>query len=378
MYTIAVLNQKGGCGKTTTAVNLAAGLAARGRRTLLVDLDPQAHASLALGHVDDGSERSLYDVLVDPLVPITQIIAAKSENLDLAPGTVILHAAEQVLAGAAQRENRLRRKLESVASQYHYAIIDSPPAVGLLTVNALSSADLALVTVEASYFALHGMARLFETIEMVRRETGREIAVRALCTLFDSRTRLAQEVYDEIRRHLGDTMYKSIIRVNVKLREAASHGKAIFSYARHSKGAEDYAALADEVIRGEPGAEMIPEAAVTADDAAMEQILTRAKEISERVIPFTIYAPHAESVFLAADWNGWSGTATPLVADPSTGIWSTQSRVPPGRHAYRFMVDGIPLPDPANDLVSIGPAGERNSVIEDDVDFDDRDEGGES
>jgi chromosome partitioning protein len=266
MYTIAVVNQKGGCGKTTTAANLAAGLAARSRRTLLVDLDPQAHASLSLGHIDDGSERSLYDVVVDPLVPITQILAPVAENLDLAPGSVILHAAEQVLAGAAQRENRLRRKLESIASQYHYVIIDSPPAVGLLTVNALSAADLALVTVEASYLALHGMARLFETIRMVRRETGREVAVRALCTMFDGRTRHAQEVYDEIRRHLGDTMYKTIIRVNVKLREAASHGKSIFAYASHAKGAEDYGALADEVLAAEARIDMDSEAAVSASD----------------------------------------------------------------------------------------------------------------
>lgn len=364
MHAIAVVNQKGGCGKTTTAVNLAAGLAARGRRTLLVDLDPQAHASLALGWIDDGSEKGLFDVIVDPYLPLETVIAERLPGLDLAPGNVVLHAVEQLLSGAPHRESRLQRKLLPLEPRYDVVVIDTPPAVGLLTVNALAAARLVLVTVEASFFALHGMAKLFETIEMVRRETGRDLEVRALCTMFDARTRIAQDVLEEMRRHLGDTMYSTVIRVNVKLREAASHGKPIFEYAAHSKGTEDYGALADEVLQGLGPAMRREEAAVAGEPAALDAALEGARAASGCEVPFRIYAPNASSVVVAGDWNGWSETATPLVRDASTGVWTARPRIPPGRHEYRFVVDGVWVTDPGNTAMTDAPYGERNSVIE--------------
>ncbi len=367
MRAIAVVNQKGGCGKTTTAVNLAAGLAALGQRTLLVDLDPQAHASLALGRIDDGGEKSLYDVLVDPYLPLDAAIATVSDSLDLVPGNVLLYGIEQVLSGAPQREYRLRRKLEPLADSYAYVVIDTPPAVGLLTINALSAADVALVAVEASYFALHGMAKLFETIEMVRRETHRDIEVRALCTMFDGRTRLAHEVRDEIRRHLGDTLYASVVRVNVKLREAASHGRTIFDYARLSKGAEDYGALAREISTADAGAIVTTrdpiEGALSGRAADVDALLSETRAGSARAVPFSLYAPDARRVELVGEWATERESPTRLVPDPATGIWSAQVSVPPGRHEYYFLVDDVRVADPANARVSIGPTGERSSIL---------------
>ncbi|MFN0152589.1 MAG: ParA family protein [bacterium] len=247
MKTIAIVNQKGGCGKTTAAVNLAAALAARGRRSLLVDIDPLAHASLALGFVDDGSEKSIYDVLIDSFVPLDDIIRTHSKNLDFAPGIVILRAAEFALYGAPARESRLRDKLARVAPRYDFAVIDCPSAGGLMTINALAAADAAVVPVDSSPFALPGLEQLSEMIDMVRHETHRPLEVRALCSMFDQRTRFASEVFAELRQRFGAKMYATAIRVNVKLREAFQRGQTIFEYAPHSRGAADFAAFADEI-----------------------------------------------------------------------------------------------------------------------------------
>ena len=255
MRTIAVINQKGGCGKTTTAINLAASLAEVGRRVLLVDLDPQGHATLGLSIRGEDVRRTMYEVLlgdwVEGGVRLSEVVLTLSGNLHLAPANIMLSAIEQQLAGVDGREDRLRDALAEVSLRYDYAIIDSPPNVGLLTFNALRAADEVLVPVETGFFSLHGLTKLLETVAVVNSEYGQDAAVRILPTMYETRHRIDREVLAELRRHFGDRLARTVIRMNVRLREAASFGLPITEFDPRSIGARDYLALALEVAQAE-------------------------------------------------------------------------------------------------------------------------------
>ncbi|HPP45527.1 MAG TPA: ParA family protein, partial [Methanomassiliicoccaceae archaeon] len=247
MRTIAVMNQKGGCGKTTTAVNLAACLARSGRNVLVVDMDPQAHATLGLGFGLGGFEHSTYDLLAvpepRPAVPGDTILEV-SPGLSLVPSDVTLSAAEPILLGRENREHRLADALKSVEDDYDFCIIDCPPNIGVLTFNALFACTEVIIPMETGLFAIHGLARLLETMELVNARRRRMIPVTALVTMFDRRTRIASESLNEIQKHLGSRVFTTIINFNVKIKEAASHGKPVIEYAPDSAGARDYQDLA--------------------------------------------------------------------------------------------------------------------------------------
>ena len=246
---IVVANQKGGVAKTTTSVNLAAGLAYYKKKVLLLDLDPQGNASSGLGVNKNALEHSTYDVLVN-FVPIDKITIEINKKLSLVPAKVELAGAEMELVSAISRESRLKNALEEVRDQYDYIIIDTPPSLGLLTLNALTAADSFLVPIQCEYFALEGLSQLLSTIKIVQKNLNPKLEMEGiLMTMFDNRTNLANQVVADVKENFKDKVFKTIIPRNVRLSEAPSFGMSIIDYDIKSKGAETYLSLAKEVIK---------------------------------------------------------------------------------------------------------------------------------
>ncbi len=246
---IAVANQKGGVGKTTTAVNLAAALAAARRKVLLVDLDPQGNATMAVGVDKHAVKSSGCEVLLDE-VPIRQAIVSTAAHVDLLPGNNDLTAAELKLMEALARENRLKDALLKVVDSYHIILIDCPPALHLLTLNALTAAVGLLIPVQCEYFALEGLSSLLDTVKAVRRRLNPVLEIEGLLrTMYDVRNNLGNQVSSQLIRHFGDRVLRSIIPRNVRLAEAPSHGQPIHLYDHSSRGAIAYTGLAGEIIR---------------------------------------------------------------------------------------------------------------------------------
>lgn len=244
----AVVNQKGGVGKTTTSVNLAACLGADGLRVLVVDLDPQGNATSGFGVDKSGLERCVYDMLVND-VPVTGVILqGVTENVDLVPATINLAGAEVELVAAMSREWRLRKGLEPVQEGYDVLFIDSPPSLSLLTLNALAAADYALVPIQCEYYALEGISQLLKTLTLVKQHLNRELSVGGVVlTMHDPRVRLTQQVAEEVRRYFGSQTLDTVIPRNVRLSEAPSHGVPVNVYDPRSRGSEAYRGLAREL-----------------------------------------------------------------------------------------------------------------------------------
>jgi chromosome partitioning protein len=244
---MAIMNQKGGCGKTTTAINLSACLAELGCAVLLMDLDPQGHSSLGLGVTPPQHPKGMYDVLAREAA-LEEVIHPVRTNLDLVPGGIALAAIEQRWAGTDQRENQLHLIISQMKPYYDYILVDCPPSLGLLTINALMACGEVLVPLEAGVFSLHGMGRLLETIDLAKTHGQRTLTVRLLVTLYDGRTNHSKAVLGQVSETFGDLLLKTIIRQTVRLREAAREGRPITEYDRTSRGYEDYNALAREMM----------------------------------------------------------------------------------------------------------------------------------
>jgi chromosome partitioning protein len=246
---IAVANQKGGVGKTTTAINLAASIALSEQRTLLLDCDPQGNTTAGIGFPRDPARRTLYNALMlgEPLERV--IIHTQVEGLDLIPADKNLVGAEVELVAAENREYQLKKMIQEVKDSYEYIIMDCPPALGLLTLNALTAADSVLVPIQCEYLALEGVSELLDTLMRIRRTLNPNLAIEGIVlTMYDERTTLSKQVASDLRSFFGAQVFESVIPRNVRLAEAPSHGKPIHFYDIHSRGAEAYINLAKEVI----------------------------------------------------------------------------------------------------------------------------------
>ncbi|MGE0994136.1 sporulation initiation inhibitor protein Soj, partial [Bacillus sp. GMa5/2] len=243
--------QKGGVGKTTTSVNLGAGLAQVGKKVLLVDIDAQGNATTGVGIEKSELDQCIYNVLVEDADVQGVIQKTATENLDVLPATIQLAGAEIELVPTISREVRLQRALQPVRDEYDYIIIDCPPSLGLLTINALTAADSVIIPVQCEYYALEGLSQLLNTVRLVQKHLNKNLAIQGvLLTMLDARTNLGIQVIDEVKKYFRDKVYRSIIPRNVRLSEAPSHGKPIMQYDAKSRGAEVYIDLAEEVIAG--------------------------------------------------------------------------------------------------------------------------------
>lgn len=247
---IVIANQKGGVGKTTTSINLSAYLADAKKKTLLIDCDPQGNASSGVGIDKDATDASVYDILVNGEDIENNIIPTRYKNLSIIPSNVDLAGAEIELVSIKNREFLLKEKIEKIKENYDYILIDCPPSLGLLTLNAFAAANSVIIPIQCEYYALEGLGSLTKTVSTIKQSINPDIEIEGiLLTMFDKRTNLSTVVYEEVKKYFPDKVYKTVIPRNVRLSEAPSFGEAIISYDKFSKGASSYKSLAKEVIK---------------------------------------------------------------------------------------------------------------------------------
>jgi chromosome partitioning protein len=359
MRRIALVNQKGGCGKTTTAINLASCLAKEGKKVLLVDLDPQGHSALGLGVKTDQMEKSMYEVLSGK-IPISEAIRALRENLDAVLSDVVLSAFEQVMAGAPEREYKLTQSLRDIDNNYDYLIIDSPPSVGLLTFNGLMASEEVIIPVDPSFFSLNGLGKLLDTIRIIEEKVGHQLTIKILATNIDRRTRFAREVVEKLETYFREDCFKTIINTCTRLREAASFGQPITEYDERCAAFRDYQKLTKEILNEE--AEM--KAKISAVESGLElEAEGRLKQPAQRGIVFTLKAPEDAMVQIAGDFNNWVPEGLHLTRSMARPVWQKLIPLKPGTYEYKYVIDGRWMPDPANDKVVDDFLGGMNSVL---------------
>ena len=361
MKIISIANQKGGCGKTTTSINLASTLAHNGQKVLLVDLDPQAHATLGL-NIDDGN--SLYNV-ISKLTPrklkVKDIIKRADRNFDIVPSNVLVGTLEQELADEIGRELKLTETMAEIRDRYNYVLIDCPPSLGFLTVNALRASDEVIIPVETSRFSMQGVDHLTDIINLIRDRLNHPVASRVLITMFDSRLRHSFSMLAKMKEKFGNLLFDTIVHVNVKLKEAAVMGEPVLKFDKYCRGSKDYLSLAREILTNDR---------VTAAPTKEEGQSGRMRELVKKeaseflaACHFTLHAPNAKAVFLTGSFNDWSMDEACRMTN-NNGTWELDLPLKPGVYKYQFIVDGKWQEDPANKATERNSFGDINSVIE--------------
>jgi chromosome partitioning protein len=416
MRTIAVINQKGGCGKTTVSINLASALADEGKKTLLIDMDPQGHCAVGLAVPDEQIEQGIYDVLLSSRrgepIKLTEVLWEISDNFELAPASIDLAAFEQQTNGMTDRENCLKDVLAAVARDFDYVIVDCPPAVNLLTFNALRASTDVIVPVETGYFSLHGLSRQLDTLSILCKQCSQHINVMVLASMYDIRTKMGREILAELRKNFAGRMFWTVVNFNTKLKEAASLGQPICEYDPASRGHKDFQGLAQELIATDTLVEQkkiavavdkhepVIQASIQAKerkeiieelDNNLESISSSAqellaglkgetktrvkKDINDKLndfygarqlgnsIKFVTLYPRAQKVQIAGDFNNWKPQQT-IMQPGKDGKWELAMELAPGKYRYRMVVDGQWQQDPYNENIELNPFGEYNSILE--------------
>ena len=356
MRTLAVINQKGGCGKTTVAIHTAGALARLGKRALLIDMDPQAHASLGLGVVGEEARVTSYELLLNPDVSVTDAMREIQPGLCLVPSSTTLSGVEQELAGVIGREERLAEKIIAMpADRFDFVVVDCPPSVGLLTFNALVAADEVLIPVDASLFAMHGLSKLRETISVIEEELNHRVRVHVICNNVDTRTSFSNRMLGEVHMQHGGALLQTFVSNSVRLKEAAVRGKTIFDIDASSKAAMQFSSLADELIQRSPRV-------VTGDMHEWMRQPHGPQRVSEGVL-FTLDVPGASEVYVTGEFPDSPREGKRLSRDPADGLWKAILNLPPGEYDYRFVVDGVSIRDPANRDYTRDEFGQENSHV---------------
>jgi chromosome partitioning protein len=357
MRKIALVNQKGGCGKTTTAINLACFLAGEGKRVLLIDLDPQGHIGVGLVAKVDYTEKTIYEVLLGE-IQISEAIQTLEENLDVVLSDVVLSGFEQVMAGGHEREYKLAQSLVEIEDNYDYLILDSPPSVGLLTFNGLVAAEEVIIPVDPSFFSLQGLGKLLDTIRIIEERVDHQLSIKILPTNIDRRTNFCKGVVESLRDRFSENCFETIINTCTKLREAASLGKAIADYDKHCAGYRDYQNLVMEILNVET--EMMDKGFTIGALLEAEGLL---KSPVEREIVFRLEAPEGAMVQIAGDFNEWVPESLDFTESQGRPLWHKTISLRQGAYEYKYLVDGRWIPDPGNERIADDSYGGINSVI---------------
>ena len=382
MKIISIANQKGGCGKTTTSINLAATLGVSGQKILLIDLDPQAHATLGLNVNDQNSLYNCISKLTPHKLKIKDIIKAVDKNFDIVPSNVLVGTLEQELADEIGRELKLVEIINEIKDSYDYILIDCPPSLGFLTVNAIRASDEIIIPVETSRFSMQGVDHLMDIANLIRERLNHPVKAKVLITMFDSRLRHSFTMLGKMKEKFSGMLFDTIVHTNVKLKEAAVMGEAVIKYDKYCRGTKDYMCLAREIltidrhpslpeIKLPPKQEPEPVQQQAADLAAapyepsqrMQELIQKETGEFLSATAFALKAPQAKSVYVTGSFNDWSLDESCRMSN-NEGVWSLKVNLKPGTYRYQFIVDGQWQEDPANTNVERNSFGDINSLIE--------------